>query len=75
MKGGNKLSADKEFDIKKTIEESHKFEDLPIEEQWSLISFMISTVESSETREVIEFLIKKVKELEQKFNEIVISKT
>lgn len=61
---------DKDFDIKKVMKNNPNFEDLSLEEQWSLMYFMNSTVEDPEMREVSKFLIKKLKELEQKFKKI-----
>ena len=56
---------DKEFDIKKALEESPEFEDLPLEEQWSLIQFMLSIVTEPEALEIIEFLLN---QLDRAFN-------
>ncbi len=51
---------DKEFDIKKAIEESPDFEDLPLEEQWGVISFMLSVVTDPEALEIIDFLLEQL---------------
>jgi hypothetical protein len=52
---------EKEFNLKKMIEKSPKFEDLSIEEQWDLMYFMLSIVTDPEALEIIEFLLNQLK--------------